>query len=393
MEAVGRLTGGIAHDFNNVLTAISGFSSMALAKTPEDSPIREAILEVVKAGERASQLTRQLLDFSRKQVPTPRTLDLNLVVQGISTMIRRIIGEDIALTLRLEGELPRIKMDPSQLEQVILNLAVNARDAMPNGGELLIETGKVFFDSEVSEGGDRMCPGEYVLLAVSDNGVGMSPEVKEHLFEPFFTTKDFSRGTGLGLAMVHGIVKQAGGHILLESEPERGSTFKLYFPITTAEVAGDVKEAPGTVVTARIGAETILVAEDEAVIRKLVGEVLQNAGYTVIQADGGESALAKAEAYNEPIHLLLTDVIMKHMGGSVLFSKIQKLRPGIRVMFMSGYTNDVVIRQGIQNGDFPFLQKPFSPTRLLERVRQVLDSPVPELYVNPHLSEDSQFHT
>ena len=373
MEAIGQLAGGIAHDFNNLLTVINGFTSVSLAKLPEASPIRNELVEVAKAGERASQLTGQLLAFSRKQILAPRSVDLNRVVADIGKMIRRIIGEDVSFETRLAEGLPNIRMDPGQLEQVILNLAVNARDAMPDGGELLLETAQVAFSHGMIGGREGIQPGDYAMLAVSDKGEGMSPEVKARLFEPFFTTKPQGKGTGLGLSMVYGIVKQSEGHILVFSEPGKGSTFKLYFPLAPAGEAVPAKAADSSSAS-RPRCETILVVEDEGSVRKLVSEVLASSRYTVLSADSGEAALALAAAHGEPVHLLLTDVIMRDIGGSEVARRLSTLLPGVKVLYMSGFTDDAIIRNGILNASSSFIQKPFTPSQLLAKVGKVLSA-------------------
>jgi signal transduction histidine kinase/ActR/RegA family two-component response regulator len=374
MDAIGRLAGGIAHDFNNLLTAINGFTSLSLVKLPEQNPVRENLLEVARAGERASQLTRQLLAFSRKQLLSPQSVDLNKVVAEMGSMIRRIIGEGFIVTTGLDPDLPPIRMDPGQLEQIIINLAVNARDAMPDGGELLIETARFTYTAGMIGAQDSFRPGKYAMLAVSDKGEGMTPEVMDRLFEPFFTTKAPGKGTGLGLSMVYGIVKQSEGHILVTSEPGRGSTFKLYLPL--AQATDIVVETPAAEsLVAQPGHETVLLVEDEAAVRKLVSEVLRSAGYQVLSADDGQMAQDLAEGYAEPIHLLLTDMIMPKVGGSAVASRLSRSRPGIRILYMSGFTEDAVIRNGSLCDSAAFLPKPFSPSQLLSLVRKLLDAP------------------
>jgi signal transduction histidine kinase/ActR/RegA family two-component response regulator len=376
MEAIGRLAGGIAHDFNNLLTAINGFTALSLTKLPEQNPVRENLVEVAKAGERASQLTRQLLAFSRKQLLAPQSVDLNKVVADMGSMVRRIIGEGFAVTTRLDPELSPIRMDPGQLEQIIINLAVNARDAMPEGGELLIETSRFAFTAGMIGAHDSFRPGNYAMLAVSDKGQGMTPEVMARLFEPFFTTKAPGKGTGLGLSMVYGIVKQSEGHIMVTSEPDRGSTFKLYFPLAPQAEAAPAAGAAETAFAGRPGCETVLLVEDEGPVRRLVSEVLRSAGYHVLTADNGETALEMAQGHAGPIHLLVTDVIMPRMGGSAVARRLAQDRPGLKVLYMSGFTEDAIVRNGILNDAIPFLQKPFSPAQLLARVRQFLDATV-----------------
>ena len=374
MEAIGRLAGGIAHDFNNLLTAINGFTTLSLVNLPGQDPVRENLMEVAKAGERASKLTRQLLAFSRKQLLSPQSVDLNKVATEMTSMIRRIIGEEIKVATRLDSGLPPIWMDPGQLEQIILNLAVNARDAMPGGGELLIETARFDCTEGMIGTQDALKPGNYAMLAVSDKGQGMAPDVMARLFEPFFTTKPPGKGTGLGLSMIYGIVKQSDGHILVSSEPGRGSTFKLYLPLASQAEACDDTPAESLAVEGP-GHETVLLVEDEAAVLRLVSEVLRSAGYQVLSADDGESALELARDYAGPIHLLLTDVIMPKMGGSEVARRLAQIRPGTRILYMSGFTEDAIIRNGILNDTVAFLPKPFSPAQLLSRVRKLLNTP------------------
>ncbi|MBW8889667.1 MAG: response regulator [Fibrobacteres bacterium] len=374
MDAIGRLAGGIAHDFNNLLTAINGFTSLSLVKLPAENPVREHLIEVARAGERASQLTRQLLAFSRKQLLSPQSVDLNKVVAEMGNMIRRIIGEGFTVATRLDPDLAPIRMDPGQLEQIIINLAVNARDAMPDGGELLIETAGFAFTTGMIGALDSFRPGNYAMLAVSDKGQGMSPEVMARLFEPFFTTKAPGKGTGLGLSMVYGIVKQSEGHIMVTSEPGRGSTFKLYFPLAPEAGALEAKAAE-TPVAERPGHETVLLVEDEAAVRRLASEVLRSAGYHVLSAHDGEAALDLARRYAEPIHILVTDVIMPKLKGSEVARQLARSRPDIRILYMSGFTEDAAVRNGILNDSVAFLQKPFSTSQLLSFVRKLLDAP------------------
>jgi signal transduction histidine kinase/ActR/RegA family two-component response regulator len=389
MEAIGRLAGGIAHDFNNLLTAINGFTSLSLVKLPEQNPVRENLLEVAKAGERASQLTRQLLAFSRKQLLSPQSVDLNKVVADMGSMIRRIIGEGFVVSTGLDPDLPPIRMDPGQLEQIIINLAVNARDAMPDGGELLIETAPFTYRAGMIGAHDSFRPGNYAMLAVSDKGQGMTPEVMARLFEPFFTTKGPGKGTGLGLSMVYGIVKQSEGHILVTSEPGRGSTFKLYLPLAPEADAPAAATGAESTLAERPGHETVLLVEDEAAVRRLVSEVLRSAGYHVLSAEDGEMALELAQSYSEPIHLLVTDVIMPKVGGSAVATHMAGSRPGIRILYMSGFTEDAVVRNGILNDSVAFIQKPFSPSQLLSLVRKLLDAPAVGQTAEPALGGDT----
>ncbi|HYJ32883.1 MAG TPA: PAS domain S-box protein [Candidatus Binatia bacterium] len=371
LEAVGRLAGGIAHDFNNLLSVIAGYGELVLADLKEPGAARSRVLEILRATERATGLTRQLLAFGRKQVIEPRVLDLNATAQDAERMLRRLIGEDIDIAMKLAPDLGRIQADPGQVEQVIINLAVNARDAMPRGGKLTIETTNVALDEDAVRGYVDVKPGHYVRLCVSDTGVGMDRETREHLFEPFFTTKEAGRGTGLGLATVYGIVKQSGGHVWVYSEPGWGTTFKVYFPRF-----GDVAEpgrpaieagpAPG-------GTETILVVEDDEMIRSLIRDILESTGYRVLVADDPESGM-KLIGEEQEIHLLLTDLILPGMSGRELVDKVAELKPDIRVLFMSGYSDEAVARHGILEPGLAFLQKPFSRDALVRKVREVLDS-------------------
>jgi PAS domain S-box-containing protein len=370
MEAVGRLAGGVAHDFNNLLTIINGYAALLSEQTSTEDPRRARLKEILMAGERAASLTRQLLAFSRRQVLEPRVLDLNSVIATIEKMLRRLIGEDVELVTTLRPDIGRVKVDPGQIEQVVMNLAVNARDAMPEGGKLLIETSNVEIDANYTRSHSPMIPGKYVMMAVDDTGCGMDLETQAHIFEPFFTTKEESRGTGLGLATVYGIVKQSGGFIWVYSAPGCGSTFKIYLPIVeealpTAEPA----EVPAELAK---GVETLLVVEDEGGVRSLLCETLAAHGYKVLEAAGAAQAFQIAEQHTEPIHLLLTDVVMPQTGGKELVKRLSTLHPETKVLYMSGYTDDAIVRHGILEGGTPFLQKPFSPKALLAKVREVL---------------------
>ena len=370
MEAIGRLAGGIAHDFNNLLTVINGYSQMLLSSLEADSPLRPDLEAILHAGERAASLTRQLLAFSRRQVLEVRVLDLNEIIRNMVKMLQRIIGEDIALKLRLAEDLGKVKADPGQIEQAILNLAVNARDAMPNGGELILETANVEFAEAISRH-PELSPGRYVLLAVSDTGLGMSAEVKEHLFEPFFTTKGVGQGTGLGLATVYGIVKQSGGDISVYSEPGQGTTFKIYLP----RIKEDSELRPASPATVQIpgGWETILVVEDNDELRQLAASVLRNLGYTVLEAPNGPEAIQLFQAQPEAIHLVLTDVVMPEMSGREMVERLRQTHPGLRALYMSGYTDAAITRQGVLEPGAPFIQKPFGVEALAKKVREVLD--------------------
>jgi PAS domain S-box-containing protein len=372
MEAVGQLAGGVAHDFNNLLTVISGYSEMILATLPAGG-IREQIEEIYKAGQRAALLTRQLLAFSRKQVLEPKVLDLNMVVEESSRMLRRLIGEDITLTTVLSSTLNAVKVDPGQIEQVIMNLVVNARDAMPQGGRVTIETANVDLDESYSNMHTDVMPGKYVLLAVSDNGCGMDEVTKARAFEPFFTTKGVGQGTGLGLATVYGVVKQSGGHVSVYSETGHGTTIKIYLPVvldlvpTGHSIHGLQEAAQGT--------ETVLLVEDEDAVRGLSRMALQMYGYTVIEVPSADEAIRIAKEYPGPMHLLVTDVVMPRMSGRQLAEALRLVR-ALPVLFLSGYTDDAVVRHGILEAEVDFLQKPFTPIALANKVRQILDRPL-----------------
>jgi two-component system, cell cycle sensor histidine kinase and response regulator CckA len=370
MEAVGRLAGGVAHDFNNLLTAITGYGDLVLMRLNESDPIRPDVEEMKSAAHRAAALTRQLLAFSRKQTLAPTLLDLNAVVRKIHNLLKRLIGEDIQLTERPDPALGTVEADPGQIEQVIMNLAVNARDAMPTGGKLTLETANVDVDEAFAIQNPDLRAGRYVLLAVSDTGTGMSEEVRSHLFEPFFTTKEQGRGTGLGLATVFGIVKQSGGAIEVLSEVGRGTTFKVYLP--RAGKTKPVEVAPAVKAPER-GSETILLVEDDDIVRTLSHRILASTGYKVLEARNGGEALAICESYRDPIHALVTDVVMPVMSGKDLADRLVRLRPAIKVLFLSGYTSGALGDHGVLADGVAFLQKPFSPDALKRRVREVLD--------------------
>ena len=373
MEAVGRLAGGMAHDFNNLLTVIRGYSELLLGRLGPDDAMRKDMEEVKKAADRASGLTRQLLAFSRRQFIAAKVLDLNALVANMDGMLRRLIGEDIVeLSAELDASTGAIKADPGQVEQVIMNLVVNARDAMPRGGRLTIETKNVTIGKETSLDAVGVAPGSYVLLAVRDTGHGMDAETRAHLFEPFFTTKEKGKGTGLGLSTVYGIVKQSGGSIIVESAPDRGTTFRIYFPWVEQEISGAVASVEA--IDPVRGRETILLVEDEPAVRGLVHETLRLHGYTVLEARHGIEALLASAKYVGPIHLLLTDVVMPQMSGPEVAEKILTVRPGIKVLYMSGYPDHPVFDQGGMSCQTGFLPKPFSPHVLAQKVREVLDS-------------------
>lgn len=372
MEAIGRLAGGVAHDFNNMLTVITGYSQIALERLPLDNPLYEFISEIQKAGDRAAALTRQLLAFSRKQILEQRILDLNTVVTEIEKMLRRIIGEDIDLATTLAPSLGRIKVDPGQLQQVILNLAINARDAMPQGGKLTIETKNLILDEAYVAEHPGAKPGEHILLEMSDTGIGMSEDIKAHIFEPFFTTKLPGHGTGLGLATVYGIINQSGGHIAVTSEPGKGASFKAYFPKVDDT---DREDSQTTRITSSTeGTETILLVEDEEVVRKLARNILTSKGYTVLEAPNGTAAVTYCNEYPGLIHLLLTDIMMPEMSGRELAVYLKASKPKVKVIYMSGYAEDAVAQQGVLDNETPFLPKPFSPLTLLRKVREALDT-------------------
>jgi nitrogen-specific signal transduction histidine kinase/CheY-like chemotaxis protein len=371
MEAVGQLAGGIAHDFNNLLTVINGCAELVIQGLHPADPARELLTVVLRAGERSAVLTRQLLAFSRQQVLAPRLLDLNAVVADVEKMLHRMIGEDVDLSLSLDPELGAVLADPGQIEQVLLNLAVNARDAMPTGGRLTIETRNVELDPDFARTHPGAPFGQHVYMAVTDTGTGMTAEVQSRLFEPFFTTKGLGKGTGLGLATVYGIVQQSDGYVEVTSEIGRGTRFMIYLPrlqsaVGAASVVSAIESPPK-------GSETVLLAEDDDGVRTLSRRVLEECGYTVLHAASAEEALETAEHYPSPIDLLVTDVVMPGAGGRQLAEGLRATRPGLKVLFLSGYTDDAVVRHGILHASVNFLQKPFVPALLALRVREVLD--------------------
>jgi PAS domain S-box-containing protein len=373
MEAIGQLAGGVAHDFNNLLTIISGYGDLLVnGVLDSQGPARELVGEILKAAERATGLTRQLLAFSRRQVLAPQVLVLNNVLRDIDKMLRRLIGEDIRLTSILAQDLGLIKADPGQIEQVMLNLCVNARDAMPRGGQLTIETANVTLDAAYARAHPEVEPGPYVMLVVTDTGCGMDAATQARIFEPFFTTKGVGKGTGLGLATVYGIVKQSGGSIYVYSEVGRGTSFKVFLPrVADAAPAASRGDKTSPV---RLGRqETLLVVEDDPAVRALTRTVLKSSSYDVIEACDPEDALRWVEEHPEPIHLLVTDVVMPGMSGRVLAERLKQVRPEIKVLFVSGYTDDAVVRHGLLEAEVAFLQKPFSPDALARKVREVLD--------------------
>jgi nitrogen-specific signal transduction histidine kinase len=373
MEAVGRLAGGVAHDFNNLLTVIKGYSELMLEQTAPGGPLRAEAEEVKKAADRAASLTRQLLAFSRQQVLAPRILDLNAAVGNIEQMLRRLLGEDIELSTVLGEKLGQVKADPGQVEQVIMNLAVNSRDAMSRGGKLTIETANVALDESYMREHGGVKSGRYVMLAVSDTGTGMDEETRSRIFEPFFTTKEMGKGTGLGLSTVYGIVKQSEGYIWVYSEAGQGTTFKVYLP--RVDESADESQKMAALGSGDRGTETILLVEDEDGVRALVKQVLSRQGYTVIETRHGREALQECERHSGPIPLLLTDVVLPQMSGRELAERLKALRPDIKVLYMSGYTDDAILRHGVIDQETAFLQKPFTTSVLARKVREVLDQP------------------
>jgi PAS domain S-box-containing protein len=372
MEAVGRLSGGIAHDFNNLLNVVLGFSELLVRQLPDDK-LRRYALQVVKAATRGAGLTRQLLAFSRQQVLQPRVVNLNTVVAEAEKMLSRLIGEDLELVMSLDPDLGSVEVDPGQIEQVIINLAVNSRDAMPEGGTLAIVTAN-FEVVDAAGGGQSMAPGPYVRLTVTDNGTGMDAATQAHIFEPFFTTKGIGKGTGLGLATVYGIVKQSKGYIWANSAVGQGTRFTVLLPRLAAVTTVAAAEAPEAAAEPG-GAETMLVVEDDDAARGLWQELLADLGYRVLVASNGAEALEVALAHPERIDVLLTDVVMPRMGGRVLAERLTAARPGLHVIFMSGYTADTMLRQGIALTGGPFLQKPFTAQQLARKIRETLDGP------------------
>ena len=371
VEAIGRLAGGIAHDFNNLLTVIKGYSQLSRVGLQEGDPLRENMDGIQNAAERAASLTRQLLAFSRRQAMELKVLDLNNLLRDLEKMLRRLIGEDIEMVLQLAEDLGRVKADVGQIEQVIMNLAVNAKDAMPSGGKLTIETANMELDESYARRHVDMTPGHYVMFSVSDTGLGMTPEVRERIFEPFFTTKEKSKGTGLGLSMVYGIVKQSNGHIWVESMQGKGTTFKIYLP----RVNEPLEETRKEVLMEELprGNETILVVEDEEEVRKLVGKILEKQGYRILETINGDDALVACERHRSPIHLMLADIVMPGISGTELAHLLKPLYPEIKILYMSGYTDDAIVRHGVLGKRVNYIQKPFTMEGLARKVREVLD--------------------
>ncbi len=370
MEAVGRLAGGVAHDFNNMLTVISGYGSMVLEKLHSQDPLRSHVEEIIAATTRAGALTGQLLAFSRQQHMRPQVISLNALITNTERMLRRLIREDVVLELILQDELRSVTADPHQIEQAIVNLVVNARDAMPEGGRITVETANVSLDESYARTHIGVQPGEFAMIAVSDTGDGMNAEVLRRIFEPFFTTKEQGKGVGLGLAMVYGMVKQTGGDIWVYSEPGRGTTLKLYFPIAADPVAASPSVTPQPM---ERGDETILFVEDDSSVRSVTVKMLKQLGYLVLAAGSGEEAVEMSSAHCGTIALLLTDVVMPNMNGCRLADELAVTRPDMKVLYLSGYTENVAIQKGIVDGNAPFLAKPFSRDALATTIRSVLD--------------------
>ena len=367
MEAIGRLAGGIAHDFNNLLTIIQGYSQLLMAKLMDTDPLYEKINQINLAGTRAETLIRQLLAFSRKQVIQPKVLNLNQVVKEIEKMIRRLIGEDIDLSITLDSKLDAVKMDHGQMEQIIMNIVVNSRDAMPSGGKLSIATKNVH-----AENSHPLLPaGDYVMMSISDTGIGMEDDIKSHIFEPFFTTKEKGIGTGLGLATVYGIVQQSEGHITAQSERNKGTSIQIYLP--RVQVPASVKTETRVALSDIRGSETILIVEDETFLREMIKETLTSFGYSIISASGGQEAIPLCKKHKNKIHLILTDVVMPQMDGREFIEYLKPLHPRTKVLYMSGYTDDDILRHGIRDLETEFIQKPFSPIALVRKIREILD--------------------
>jgi len=372
MEAVGRLAGSVAHDFNNLLSVIISYASMVLTDLKEVDPMRTDIDSILKAGEKAADLTRQLLAFSRQQVLAPRLVDLNKIVRESEKMLRRLIGEDVTLLIHCAKSLSKVKVDPNQIDQVILNLAINARDAMPHGGKLSIETKDVVLDATYTNDHFGVVPGRHVMLAVTDTGTGMDRETQARIFEPFFTTKELGKGTGLGLSTVFGIVQQSGGNVWVYSELGGGTTFKIYLPVAEGVEA----EFPEVVEPTTLhGTETVLLVEDQDEVRQVTHEILRRYGYHVIEARNAGEALLTCEQHPRTIHLLLTDVVMPHMSGRELATRLGRIRGDMKVLYMSGYTDNAIVHHGILDSGIHYLQKPIVPETLARRVREVIDTP------------------
>ncbi len=367
MESIGNLAGGVAHDFNNILSAIIGFSQLALMKLPEDHPAADSLRIIYESGERAASLTRQLLAFSRKQVLEMKVVNLNTIIENVAKMLRRVIGANIVLELDLQNPIKNILADSGQMEQVLMNLLVNARDAMPSGGRVTVETMEVCVREKLDQ---TVTPGSYAMLSVVDTGTGMSQEVQERIFEPFFTTKEVGKGTGLGLSTVYGIVKQHDGHITVRSEKGQGTRFKIYFPVVNREADGINVQKQSKLMR---GTETVLVVDDEPSIRKLLIQTMQPLGYKLLDASSGEDALKVSDEYPGAIDLLITDVVMPGMNGMQLAETLQHQRPGMRVIFMSGYTDGALVRNDMLDRKLILIQKPVTPSVVAAKVREELD--------------------
>jgi len=372
LEAIGRLAGGVAHDFNNLMTVVTGYSELLKAKVEAEPEALRDVDEISKAGHRATQLTRQLLAFSRKQVLNPEEINLNDVIKGVSDMLRRLIGEDVELDIVTKPDLGIVRADKGQIEQILMNLAVNAKDAMPSGGKLLVETANVDLDESYASNHVSVEPGPHVMMAVTDNGSGMNQEVMENLFEPFFTTKDSGKGTGLGLSTVYGIVKQSGGNIWVYSEPGKGTTFKIYFPAAREEGTATRQRKSLEARKAKQGSETILLVEDDDSVRAVIQAMLEDSGYKLLEARDGEEALQINREHDGNIDLLLSDVVMPGMSGRELAIEMVKLNPRLTVLFMSGYTDNAIHHHGVLDPDIAYIEKPFSPATLTRKIREVL---------------------